>query len=222
MKRILFIIICFMFSPLMATGPGHMTLEILPVSENKMGDVLCKAWITRNPHGYQRLMDRIYTWVVITADNEVEEYPWFTLELFKEEDWERAEQKLNLGKERFKASTDFINPPESLVPIIEKYGFSENNVEFRKREFVLNVEEFFNFFHSARQVTSDGHHSVSEFQELAVIWQFPRFFITRNTHSYKKTTGAAFNYYFPSPVDGEPLGYDLWTIDGILFLEKSR
>jgi hypothetical protein len=108
-----------------ATGPSHARVRLRPVAA-RAGHVLFSTRWTSNPEGAYRNMRIDYGWLVASAAGVWEEVPHASI--VPDAEAEVDEQEVERLYREFLVGVDWGAPPESLKPLLRKYGFTEKDV----------------------------------------------------------------------------------------------
>lgn len=222
MKRAIFALFFILLLPasIIATGASHMSSIIKPVSINSDGVILCKTKFQENHLGALRVMPVNYGWALVFPDGEIKEYSfhYFDTDSYKNE--AVIFKHYDYLESLFKKSIDWDNPPVSLLPLIEEYGFNSNNVDKYLVDKEMSLETFLATYKLSRedmvQKTLQNHHSIETGEKIHVLYAFDKLIFLKNHVGFldEEKVGAEFDFYHE--LYDELLGYEVFDITGIV------
>lgn len=161
-----------------------------------------------------------YGWALVFPDGGIKEYSfhYFDTDSYKDETviikhYEYLESILN-------KNIDWDNPPVSLLPLIEKYGFNSNNVDKYIVDKEMNLETFLATYKLSMgdmvQKTLQNHHSIEIGEKIHVLYVFGKQIFLKNHIGFldEEKIGAEFDFYYD--FYDELLGYEVFDITGII------
>ena len=222
MKRMAFVLFFILLLPVstMATGPSNIFSIIQPVSVNSDGVILCKTKFQENHLGAHRVMPVNYGWALVFPDGEIKEYPFHYLDTDSYKDEAVAFKHYEYLESLFAKDIDWNNPPVSLLPLIEKYGFNANNVDKYLVDKEMSIESFLATYKLSRadmvQKTLQNHHSIETGEKIHVLYVFDKLIFLKNHVGFldEEKVGAEFDFYHE--LYDELLGYEVFDITGIV------
>jgi hypothetical protein len=212
--------------PLYATGPSTLKAFLKPVSVNAKGFILCKTILEVNSTGARMIMPVKLGWAVVSQSGKIEEFPWFE---FLPENYTNHDLILNHYEyltKIYNQTLDWKNPPLSLLHIIEKYGFKENNVKKYTRAQKLKRAVFLKTYalneQTQVQTTLGKHRSTAYGEHVLVSFAFKNIIFLNNTldsaNSDIPLLGAKFDFTYQQ--DKDSFDYEVFEITGIIPLKK--
>ena len=234
-KRILFfVLIAVSYTAIYATGPSYIDSEIRPISINEKGEVLCRTRFEKNPMGAHTYMDIEYGLCVLTKnrifplsiqtlsypvdflnDDVYQEQRYYYDSIFTSVCFD-AEVALELER----------------LSVKNKYNFKACNISQYEINKTFLLSEFekvkqVNLRKKHQQALHGGKGSCQNNKNIHVLYDFGDIIITQNTITMAEidfpeeteTASATFDYLVPLFGGIE---YDLWAINGVLFLKDGK
>lgn len=223
------VIFCLLSLPVLATGSSQIIAELRPVSINPAGAILCKTKFQPNSEGYHRLMPVHYGWAVVLPKGSIKEYPFHYFDSDSYADQDLCFKHYEYLEKIYQSEVDWANPPVSLLPLIDKYGFNSNNT----KKFLVNQqmprEAFLKKYQltmpGALQLTLQNHHSKKYGAAVLVVYDFKNLLFLRNYIAEDKIeaadrddaiVGASFDFYVE--YQQQLFDYGWFEITGVIAL----
>lgn len=226
----------------MATGPSWIHAEIIPISINHNGDILCRTRFEKNPMGAYDFMEVEYGLGII-ENNQLTQYITHTLPYPEDSDYDSYQKQRDYYEQRIQqCNVDNMSLKEQALR--EQYQFNDCNVAPYKTDTVISYTEFERQRNiDLSQVTLLGlKGSKGEFEifgdpdktYLHVLYDFGNMLILDNDSSdmdnINGIIGALFDYKsgmilllndFDEEIEGD-LGFDIQRVTGIFFLNETE
>jgi len=223
-------VFCIISVATYATGPSDMESIIKPISINANGVILCKTKFQQNSMGARRLMPVHYGWALIFSDGKMKEYPFHFFDSDSYSDTDLVFKHYNYLEKLFNQEIDWNNPPASLLPLIDKYKFSSDNVKKYLINKQMGRESFFKTYNlnvkDAAQLTLGNHHSTKFGDTVHILFVINNVIFLKNHMDIENCekipynpVGARFDFYIK--YQNELIDYDVFDITGIIKLKKN-
>ncbi len=221
-----FILIFLLFAcaaaPSFATGPSTATIQIIPISYNDKGVILCKTAFFINRTGGVADQRIEYGWLAVSASGIWEEVKHTVIE--DPHDPINESTSAKYAKE-FKDDMNWKLPPNSVKPLIGKYSFidrgklSENGkVITWSPGSICDAKKCVNTtikqrsLQNLRSLAGSGS-PVKNYFSYAGVYFF------RNSFGPETERVIGGDIPISNLFNGEDIGIDYWDIDGIAFIK---
>jgi len=208
------------------TGPSSIESEIIPISINNKGEILCKTRFTKNEMGANMPMIIEYGFCIL-SNNSIKEFKTKKINPFKL-DFDEYDEQVEFWDTIFRTKTT-QNQLNTINKEILKndYNFLINNVDSYKVDFKISISNFEKEKNiSLKKIKQKGLHNTESTKydstkRLHILYDFGNILILNNiiTVDYedKKNVGASFNYLIP--FDGSYIQFDSYFVTGVLTIE---
>ena len=211
-----------------STGPSSIESEIIPISRNQQGEVLCKTRFTKNEMGARMGMRVEYGFCIIANDTLIT-YRGKTLAP-EGNDTEEYHARLKFWDAIFYGETQRRQLGKIVSEVLKgSYYFNSCNTDSFRRDQRLSLAEFEAdkgiSLSSLKQEALKGVKSSSylDSKQVHVLYDFGSFVLMKNQRNFDETgIGAEFDYYNGwVNEEGKELniGFDVSKVNGILFLK---
>lgn len=119
---VLFVFTCSTLA--LGTGPSSADIKIVPITHNNRGVILFKTYYQVNATGAHYYQRTVVGWLVVSASGIWEEVPHRIFDPTKVADSE-IDNKWTQFEEEFQQDFNWASPPESVQPLLRKYGFTQ-------------------------------------------------------------------------------------------------
>lgn len=234
MKKIqillLTIIIAFITMSMVLTGPSYIESEIIPISINERGQILCKTRFTQNEMGSYSPMMVEYGFCILTNDSIIE----FKTKVLNPDKLNNEDEyyiKLKFWDKIFRTETniDQLNMINNQI-LDSNYNFSDVNIDKYKIDRKISTSEFekqknISLKQKSQKALKNAHNTTYHSKKmLHIMYDFDDVIIIKNRVDFDDDIeiGAYFNYLIPwtDPNGVEKnIDYDIITVTGVLNLK---
>lgn len=228
--RYITIFLILLFNLIFATGPSNLHSEIVPISIDTAGSILCKYRFTKNESGGHRCMPIDYGYCIIQNDSIIL-YPTLTINTNDPKDAEEENQQYDIQNHwdsLFYYDT-IINFDSLQQAFGYLKGFNKFNVSSFKKDTTILLPDFKKQYHidplKHPQKTLHNKQSANYSQEMTIkiLYDFGEILLIENISHYdEKNTGVYFDYSWPwinNYGKIENLDFEMSWITGVLFLK---
>ena len=214
---------------MVATGPSSIESEIIPISINEKGQILCKTRFTQNKMGAYNPMIVEYGYCILTDTSIIEiQTTILNPNTFNNQDiyYEKRNYWDNIF--RGKTSVQQLNTVTTQV-LKNKYNFSEVNTDVYKVDREISILEFekqkkISLKEKRQKALKNAKSTTYHSKKIVhIMYDFGDIICLINkTNSDDIEIGAYFDYFIPWENENgieEKLDYDINTIVGILNLK---
>ena len=223
-----FILIILLFActaaPSFATGPSTATIQIVPISYNDSGVILCKTAFSINRTGGVANQRIQYGWLAVSSSGIWEEVPHALIEDPYNPINENTSDKY--AKE-FKDDMNWKLPPNSVKSLIKKYSFrdrgnfvGDNKAITWSPSSICNAKKCTNAI-VKQQSLQNLHSALDSGSSIKPYFSYAGVFFFHNSYGPEKEQVIGADIHISNLFDGQDIGIDYWDIDGIAFITDA-
>lgn len=231
LRYYLLLVILIFGIKLYATGSSSLESEIIPISINKDGNILCKTRFTKNEMGAYRGMEVKYGFCVITKKSIIQ-YQGIVIdedEIENDDSVEKYWEERNFWDRMFKSKTSTQQLQTIVQKVLKnKFTFDSLNAD----DYKIEKEYSFAEIQQSKQIDLTtvklhalyGAKSSSHFQSnnIQVAYDFGHVLLTSNYEDPDSKGGFTFDYFNPwinKQGKEENIGFEIFSVTGILFID---
>ena len=233
-RRILFLLVVVWIGSSLpqcfATGHSLASIEIIPITYNAHGTVLCKTRYSLNPQGVHAPVRIEYGWLVVSSTGFWQEHLHDVFDPIQfPNETETMFAVWKAGEEEWNAPFNWEHPPLSIQPLLQRYRFTPQTMDTGRFSQVVSslITDVLNTCDLCERRQRSLHNATATLTSetvLEVAFYHDKIVFLRNVLTEAEQVGAEFGIpNFMVLNDGIPrdYGFDDQNIDGIFLLPED-